>query len=70
MPTFPLRPGTIARNPAETIHDAIYYVRSHRHHPDCRCATFRAPDGAGYCGPAEHLWTKAVNKLLDQIMEG
>lgn len=58
---------TIA-NPREQLADALTFLRKQRHHPDCRCNTWRDPDGAGYCNPQEATWTRAISKCLDRVL--
>lgn len=52
----------------EQLADALKYCRAQRHHPDCRCNTWRDPDGAGYCNPQEATWTRAISKCLDRVL--
>ncbi len=46
--------------------DALHFVRTNRHHPTCRCGRWRDTDGAPFCTPAEALWSRALNRLLDK----
>ena len=57
---------TFAKPSAGTPSDALVFVRRHRHHPDCRCGTWRDGYGAPFCTPAEALWSRALDRLLNR----
>lgn len=58
---------TIA-DPQEQLADALRFSRQQKHHPNCRCNTWRDTDGSGYCTPMHATWNKAVNRCLDRVM--
>jgi hypothetical protein len=43
-------------------------VRKHRHQPDCCCFSHRDIDGEHYCSYSEALWSRAVNRLIDECL--
>jgi hypothetical protein len=49
------------------LSDAVRLARSYRHHPDCNCTLYRDTMGEGFCTSAEAIWTRAVNRLLDEL---
>lgn len=55
-------------DPREQLADALRYCRENRHHPDCRCHSWRDQQGQAFCTPAESTWNKAVNRCLDRVL--
>lgn len=58
---------TIA-NPREQLADAVRYAREQRHHPDCRCHSWRDQNGEPFCNPQESTWNRAVDRCLDRVL--
>jgi hypothetical protein len=54
-------------DPTAEIIRAVYLTRHARHHPDCRCGSYRRSDGTQWCTVDEWRWSCAVNRLLDTI---
>lgn len=65
MTTF-ARPKPTAGTPT----DALLFVRNNRHYEGCPCRRWRDGNGAPYCTPAEAMWSRALNRLLDQARNG
>lgn len=64
------KPG--ADHPAATVEQAatravaaLAEARAHRHRSDCQCGVWQGQ----HCTPADGLWTRALNRELDRIIE-
>jgi hypothetical protein len=56
-------------NPVLQIAEALAYVRKAKHYDGCKCAMFRNAAGSPHCSAEEALWTKAVDRLIDNILD-
>lgn len=54
-------------DPVTQIREALAYVRKAKHYDGCKCAMFRNAAGSPHCSPEEALWSKAVDRLLENI---
>jgi hypothetical protein len=54
--------------PRQQIRDALMFVRDARHHSGCVCGMYRDREGEGFCSDREALWSRAINKLIDDCL--
>ena len=54
--------------PEVQLAEAVTLLRRYKHYRDCRCFQHRNLDREGFCSAEEALWSRACDRLLDDVL--
>lgn len=52
--------------PEQQLAQAVQFVRNCRHHHACHCGKYQGV----YCTPFEAIWSRAVDRLIGEVLTG